>query len=254
VSAETIRRDFDPGWAVASDASPASAAVVATAPPPLASAPPTSPARARESTGDASSAIADEPGAVSSAVASSGGVEATPDGQTAATPSATPDPAALGVSVTVIGDSVALGALNALTRALPGAVVDAEVGRQFWSTPAVIEELAERGALGEVVVLHLGANGPFTSQQFERIMALLADRTVVFVNITVPRRWEADVNEGLAARTAGQERVSLVDWHSHSHGREGILVADGVHLTPTGQTAYAALVAEAVAAAIAARN
>src|SRR5690606_38233299 len=87
------------------------------------------------------------------------------------TPEATPAAGPLGVTVTVIGDSVVLGAAPAITRTLPGAVVDAEVGRQFFSAPGVIEGLRARGALGDVVVIHLGANGPFTGEQFQAVMA-----------------------------------------------------------------------------------
>ncbi|MEX1022443.1 MAG: acyltransferase family protein, partial [Dehalococcoidia bacterium] len=107
------------------------------------------------------------------------------------TPQATLTPDALGATVTVIGDSVMLGAAPDLAAALPGAVVDAEVGRQFWSAPGVIQALRDREALGDVVVIHLGANGPFTDEQFAAVMeALEGVRAVVFVNVTVPRRWQ----------------------------------------------------------------
>jgi peptidoglycan/LPS O-acetylase OafA/YrhL len=165
-----------------------------------------------------------------------------------------PDAAILGASVTVIGDSVALGALDTLASALPGAVVDAEVGRQFWGVAAVITELEQQGALGEVVVLHLGSNGPFTTQQFEAIVGLLEGRTVVFVNVTVPRRWEADVNRALVSKIEGLPGVSLADWHTLSRSTAEYFSADGVHLTSVGERAYAALIAEAVAAAIASRD
>ena len=192
--------------------------------------------------------------ALSSAVASSGSVAGPRVERTEVSPASAPDPAALGASVTIVGDSVTLGAADALLRAMPGAVVDAEVGRQFWSTPAVIAGLAERGALGDVVVLHLGANGPFTSQQYEMIMDLLGERTVVWVTITVPRRWETDVNEGLATRTATHEGALMADWHTLSRGTEEFFVSDGVHLTAAGQHAYASLIAETVTAAIAVRR
>lgn len=191
---------------------------------------------------------------VSSSVASSGSVLPEPGPPTEVTPTGTPDPTVIGASVTIIGDSVALGAANALLSAMPGAVVDAEVGRQFWTTPQVIERLGASGALGDVVVLHLGANGAFTTAQFEAITSLLEGRTVIFVNITVPRRWEADVNRGLAERTGGLDDVLVADWNSASREQAAYFVADGVHLTAQGQAAFAAFIADAVAAAIAARG
>lgn len=186
----------------------------------------------------------------SSASASSGG---TVDGVTAATPSTTPDAGALGASVTIIGDSVALGALTTLQAALPGAVVDAEVGRQFWTATDVIAGLDAQGALGEVVVVSLGANGTFTSPQFEELMAALGDRTILFVTATVPRRWEGEVNASLVQQAAARG-FGIVDWHAASSGVAEYFGADGVHLTPEGRDAYAALIAQAVQQAIAARG
>ncbi|MGE3961506.1 MAG: acyltransferase family protein [Dehalococcoidia bacterium] len=189
-------------------------------------------------------------GPSSAASASSGNVDG---GLTSASPSTTPNADSLGASVTVIGDSVALGALGALQAALPGAVIDAEVGRQFWTATEVISALEAQGALGDVVVLSLGANGTFTDGQFGELMAALGDRTVLFVNVTVPRRWEGEVN-GSLERQAASHGFGIIDWHSASTGVGDYFGADGVHLTPSGGTAFASLIAQAVQAAIAARG
>jgi len=195
-------------------------------------------------------ALAEDDGPSSAASASSGGAV---DGIVAATPSATPDAAALGASVTVIGDSVALGALPDLQLMLPGAVIDAEVGRQFWTAPEVITRLAQQGALGDIVVISLGANGTFTTSQFDELMTALGDRTVLLVTVTVPRRWEADVNGALAGQAANRG-LGFVDWHSVSTGVGEYFSADGVHLSATGRAAYASVIAQAVRQAIAARS
>ena len=68
----------------------------------------------------------------------------------------------------------------------------------------VITGLDAQGALGEIVVVSLGANGTFTSDQFEELMAALGDRTVLFVTVTVPRRWESDVNSALFQQAEAQ--------------------------------------------------
>ena len=205
--------------------------------------------RPTEAPGD----VAPEPTPVeevpSSASSSSSGDVA--GGITATTPSTTPDAAALGASVTIIGDSVALGALSSLQEALPGAVIDAEVGRQFWTANEVVDSLAAQGALGDVVVISLGANGTFTTSQFEALMTALGDRTVLFVNVTVPRRWEADVNDALVQQS-GIYGFDIVDWHSASTGVAEYFGADGVHLTATGASTFASVIAQAVQAAIAA--
>lgn len=232
---------------------PASAPTVDTT---LAATAPSAPQRTVDAEATTEGSDEPEPDAVpteapsSSASASSGG---TIDGVTAATPSTTPDAGELGASVTIIGDSVALGALTTLQVALPGAVVDAEVGRQFWTATGVIAGLDAQGALGEVVVVSLGANGTFTSAQFEELMAALGDRTILFVTATVPRRWEGEVNTALVHQAAARG-FGIVDWHTASSGVAEYFGADGVHLTAEGRDAYAALIAQAVRHAIAARG
>jgi len=185
----------------------------------------------------------------SSSASASSGSDGAVDGVSAATPSTTPSADALGASVTIIGDSVALGALSALQAELPGAVVDAEVGRQFWTAAEVIARLDAQGALGDVVVLTLGANGTFTTTQFEELMTALGNRTVLLVTVTVPRRWETEVNSALVAQ-ASARGLGIIDWHSVSAGVPEYFGADGVHLTADGRAAYAALIAQAVRAAI----
>jgi peptidoglycan/LPS O-acetylase OafA/YrhL len=185
-------------------------------------------------------------GASSTAEPSSGTAETVPGS------ASTPTPALLGATVTAIGDSVMLGAIHTLAEALPGAILDAEVGRQFWSAPALIEDLRSRDALGEIVVIHLGANGPFSKAQFEAVMeALSGVRMVIFVNVTVPRRWETDVNDALAARVAEYDNATLLDWHGVSAEEADYFASDGVHLTVSGGEAYANLLRQAVDTAVA---
>ncbi len=175
-------------------------------------------------------------------------VEATPQPPVGviSTPT-TPD-----VAVTMIGDSVMVAAIPALASGIPGLYVDAEVGRQFRAAADLVRSMRAQGTLGDVVVIHLGSNGPFTSEQFEALLSELeGTRGVVFVNVTVPRRWEADVNNALAAQAAGRPGVALADWHAASNGVQGYFASDGVHLTTAGQQAYAALIQQQIGALLA---
>lgn len=197
---------------------------------------------------DEASSPTPEDAVPSSASASSGGAV---DGVAAATPSATPDARTLGASVTLIGDSIALGALGDLQAQLPGAVIDAEVGRQFWTTPEVVTRLAAQGALGDIVVISLGANGTFSGSQFEELMTTLEGHTVLLVTVTVPRRWESDVNNAIA-KQASERGLGLIDWHAVSGDVADYFAADGVHLSTSGRAAYASVIAQAVRQTIAA--
>ena len=97
------------------------------------------------------------------------------------------------------------------------------------------------------MVIHLGNNGRFTSAQFERIMRILKGvRTVVFVNVKVPRRWESSVNKVLLNGRHRHREVRIVNWHRlwrDCHGH--VFVGDGTHLTPRGARCYANDIARA---------
>jgi peptidoglycan/LPS O-acetylase OafA/YrhL len=147
-----------------------------------------------------------------------------------------------------IGDSVMLGAARQLSQAIPGISVDASVGRQVSAGIALLSSWRSSGFLDDVVVVHLGSNGTFTSSQFDQMMGVLSDvRLVVFVNVNVPRSWEGGNNAVLASGTARYGNAVLVNWYAASAGA-GVFGSDGVHLTGQGAALYAGLIAGAIAA------
>jgi peptidoglycan/LPS O-acetylase OafA/YrhL len=147
-------------------------------------------------------------------------------------------------SVSAIGDSVMLGAVEGLQKDIHGlTVVDAEVGLQVYAAIDTLRYRRSLGQLGDVVIVHLGNNGTFTKGQFDEIMRTLSgvDR-VVFVNVAVPRAWEEPNNEVIAEGVERYPNAVLVDWHSASADRPEIFYKDGYHLRPGGQRLYADLI------------
>lgn len=154
-------------------------------------------------------------------------------------PPAPPEPPPPFPAVTAVGDSVMLGAGEPLRRLGPRVAVDAEVGRSVPEGISRIRRLAVQGSLAEVVVVHLGNNGPMRDGQFDEIMrAIGADRRALFVDVTVPRRWEGQVNDELRAGVARHPNASLVDWATASD-EPGLLADDGLHVTVRGAERYA---------------
>lgn len=146
--------------------------------------------------------------------------------------------------VTAIGDSVLVGAAQSLAARMgPAFAVDAAVGRQMPDAVALIGDLAARGELRPVVLLHLGNNGPFTAEQIDAVFAAVGpERTVLLVNVLVPRRWEGEVNDQLAAATGRHPNAVLVDWRSLVTSEPGLTRDDGYHLSASGAERYADLV------------
>jgi peptidoglycan/LPS O-acetylase OafA/YrhL len=178
-----------------------------------------------------------------------GSVGAAPGARTQRTTKVTSDggrtgPSGFTGSVSAIGDSVMLGAVEGLQKEIRGlTVVDAEVGLQVYTATDILNSRRASGYLGDVVIVHLGNNGVFTEKEFDRIMWTLSgvDR-VLFVNVSVPRTWEAPNNQVITEGVTRYPNTVLVDWHSASADRPELFYKDGYHLRPEGQRIYANLI------------
>jgi hypothetical protein len=161
-------------------------------------------------------------------------------------PTVTPSPVSA-IAVLAIGDSVMIGAASQMQESIPGLAIDAAQGRQSWSAAEVLGPYVASGLVRGTVVIHLGNNYTFTPQQVDDIMRVLAGvQKVVFVNVKVPRSWEAGTNATLAAVPGKYVRAALVDWHAASVNHPEYFWEDGMHLRPEGATVYARLIAGSV--------
>jgi hypothetical protein len=141
--------------------------------------------------------------------------------------------------VTLLGDSVLLGASPYLQRRLPFASVEAKVGRQGSEGIKLVQSLREQHQLGDAAVIHLGTNGYLAERQFRVLLEQLGDRkTVVVVNVYGARRWIGSNNETIARVTQDFDNVRLVDWHAIGQANPDFFVQDGIHLSGTGIHAY----------------
>src|ERR1035437_8857425 len=155
---------------------------------------------------------------------------------TTTTTTATAAPPPIGGQVTAVGDSVIIDIQPNLEADIPGVSVDGRVSRQFESGIAVVQADRAAGTLGSVLVIELGTNVTVTSDNVDAMMQVAAGvKRVVFVNVDVPRSWEASDNAVLAAGVARYPGVAvLADWYSLSSPHPEWFTADQVHLNPTG--------------------
>jgi peptidoglycan/LPS O-acetylase OafA/YrhL len=144
------------------------------------------------------------------------------------------------------GDSVILGIRNTLAEIRPLLVVNARVGR---AAPELLAEMSRdlEKAAGSTVVLDLGNNDLLTEETVRGIFELVKESPkVVVVNTAVPRPYR-DANNELIARLATEySNVRVVDWNEISDGHPEYFAPDGVHLVPTGVSAYVIAIDEAL--------
>ncbi|MDA1532816.1 MULTISPECIES: acyltransferase family protein [Bacillus] len=151
------------------------------------------------------------------------------------------------LTVTAIGDSVMIDITPYLKNTFPDIRIDAQIGRQLSKAIPVVERLKNEGNLGNYVIIGLGTNGAFTTEQLVSLIKLIGnERKIIFINTRVPRPWESIVNERLKVTVTKYPNVTLVDWYAASAGKKDYFAPDGVHLTNVGAEAYAVLVAKAV--------
>jgi lysophospholipase L1-like esterase len=146
--------------------------------------------------------------------------------------------------VSAVGDSIMLDIQSDLQADIPGSRVDGLVSRQFDTGIGIVQADRASGTLGNVLVIELGTNGSVTSSDFDAMMqAASGVRRVVFVNVNVPRPWEAGDNATLAAGVARYPGVAvLADWNALSTPHPEWFTPDQVHLQPAGAQALAALI------------
>jgi peptidoglycan/LPS O-acetylase OafA/YrhL len=175
---------------------------------------------------------------ISTSAPSSTSSSGTPPVDTAPPPPQHPAGYSGKADILAIGDSVMVGAANYL--GIAGAVeIDAQEGRQASAVVSLLESRHAAGAIGRVVVIHIGNNGTLTGGQIASMMAALDGvQQVIFVNLHVDRPWQDGNNGNIASAAAAYPNVTVVDWHDASAGHPEYFW-DDLHLRPAGADAYA---------------
>lgn len=149
--------------------------------------------------------------------------------------------------ITAVGDSVMLGARAALVEAMPKVTVDAEVSRQALPTYQRLRDRLAAGKLSQVVILHVGTNGPAYEADLRKAVKGLSDRgRVVLVTTHMPEKWMPESNASIRNVAKEYPNVRLADWAAASDGHREYFVFDGTHLTAAGARAYAKTITEAL--------
>jgi hypothetical protein len=175
-----------------------------------------------------------------------------------ASPSGATTPAGTRRTMTVIGDSLAVGMKPYLGTVLPGwtITVDGRVGRPLAEGMGLVRAADLPPARSSVLAISLFTNDDprGTAQLSAAVDATLAevgaDGCVIWATIArdpVGGVSYAAANALLARKAASTPRLRLVDWAAYVEAHPGTLSAGNVHPGPAGYRARAALYAQAAA-------
>ena len=159
-----------------------------------------------------------------------------------------------GAGITMIGDSVMLGASTAITEIMPDAFVDAKGSRDVCGGFDIAQKLQQEGYLRDIVVVALGTNGPLLEYEpyasgMQNLLNLLGnDRQVYWVTVYCSySEWMSMNNQYLAELEKVRPNFHLIDWYFLAVSHPEWLYDDGTHLTPDGAEQYAKLIQDTLA-------
>jgi hypothetical protein len=179
-------------------------------------------------------------------------------------PPPTSPPVPVNSDVLAIGDSVMQGvacnpdiscyspSLN-LEGEIPDLSSNALVNRQFSEGKTIISDWLAAGNSPDIVVMHLGTNGPATSSQFAEVMNAAQDvPRVLFLTVKQNNTmWETTTNDVIRTNVGLYEAAELVDWYAvatEELDMDSIDPSYGAHLwTTEARQVYIDMIAGAVA-------
>ncbi|KAB2329952.1 acetyltransferase [Cytobacillus depressus] len=148
--------------------------------------------------------------------------------------------------ILAIGDSVMLDIAASLHKKYPDMTIDGKVGRQVSQAVQLAHSYENFNQPENAVIIELGTNGYFTNNQIDSLLQSFSKAHIYLVNTRVPRPWESQVNNALAAKAKENKNITLVDWHSAAINHPEYFAPDGVHLVPKGIEALTTCIDQAL--------
>lgn len=146
--------------------------------------------------------------------------------------------------ITVIGDSVFLGAAPSFQKLVNNTVIDAKISRQVCQALDVAKKLKKENKLGNTVILSLGINGKFNPATGQELIDFLGtDRTIYWVNAFGKEKdIQKDVNKTIRNLSKKYSNLYVIPWADEAKKHPEWFYQDGTHLNEKGQPEFARFV------------
>ncbi len=154
-------------------------------------------------------------------------------------------------TLSVIGDSVFLGASPAFKELMEDAVIDAKISRQVYQAIDVAKKLEKKKKLGDTVIISLGTNGNFNPATGQELIDYLGpDRTIYWINAYGKKLdIQKQVNETIRDLAKKNANVTVISWANEGKEHPDWFYQDGVHLNAKGQTGFARFIQKSIGSA-----
>lgn len=153
-------------------------------------------------------------------------------------------------TITVIGDSVFLGAAPSFRKLVKNTVIDAKISRQVCQALDVAKKLKKKNKLGNTVIISLGINGRFHPDTGQALIDYLGkERTIYWINAFGKEKdIQRDVNEAIWKLSQKNGNLKVISWDDEAKKHPDWFYQDGTHLNEKGQEGFARFVEEQLAA------
>lgn len=155
--------------------------------------------------------------------------------------SAVQSQAAETTTISVIGDSVFLGAAPAFQKIQKNVVINAKISRQVYHGIDVAKQMQKKGTLGNTVILSLGTNGNFNPATGEELINYLGEnREIYWINVYGKNiSWQKKVNKTIKELAKKHKNLHVIDWANTAKKHADWFYQDGTHLNTKGQEGFA---------------
>ena len=153
-------------------------------------------------------------------------------------------PSANAASVLVLGDSVTLGAKNAIESVIANSFVDAKESRGIETATGLLAGYAATGKLPDVIVISLATNQRTITDSLLQNIVNVAGDNHKFILVTAyagPKQPRETQNNALKSFASKHDNVFICDWWQIAHDNWQLMYADHIHLNPEGRMTYANL-------------
>lgn len=145
--------------------------------------------------------------------------------------------------ITFIGDSLFVATYDEFSKLFPNMNMIAKVGLQVTKAIELVEEEKNNENIGDIIVICLGLNGPFSFKDYMRLLEFAENKPVYIVNINVKRDYELQNNNMYEKIVKERENTYLIDWKTFSMKHSSVFWQDKVHTNPKGSKILANIVA-----------
>ncbi len=148
-------------------------------------------------------------------------------------------------NVLILGDSVTLGAKQALESIIPGSYVDAKESRSIITATGIIAGYSAKGKLPNTIVISLVTNEYNITDSLLQSIINTAGKDKTFILVTAyagPQQPRDKQNAVLKKYAEKHDNVYIADWWEIAHNNWSLMYADHIHLNPEGRITYANLI------------